>query len=64
MARAPCLPAVRRAGRLARRGGFVPCAGLFAWAVVTMTGSDFNVPTSLPTTTIIDSGRTASRAPI
>jgi hypothetical protein len=44
MARAPCLPAGRRAGRLARRRDFVPRAGLFAWAV-TMTRFGSNVPT-------------------
>jgi protein-S-isoprenylcysteine O-methyltransferase Ste14 len=35
---------------------FVLALALFAWAVATMTRAGSNVPTSLPTTTIVDSG--------
>jgi protein-S-isoprenylcysteine O-methyltransferase Ste14 len=35
---------------------FVLALALFAWAVVTMTRAGSNVPTSLPTTTIVDKG--------
>jgi protein-S-isoprenylcysteine O-methyltransferase Ste14 len=35
---------------------FVLALALFAWAVATMTRAGSNVPTSRPTTTIIDSG--------
>ena len=35
---------------------FVLALALFAWAVVTMTRAGSNVPTSLPTTAIVDSG--------
>ncbi len=35
---------------------FVLALGLFAWAIVTMTGAGSNVPTNLPTTTIVETG--------
>jgi protein-S-isoprenylcysteine O-methyltransferase Ste14 len=35
---------------------FVLALALFAWAIVTMTRAGSNVPTSLPATTIVDSG--------
>jgi protein-S-isoprenylcysteine O-methyltransferase Ste14 len=35
---------------------FVLALALFAWAVVTMTRAGSNVPTSLPTTAIVESG--------
>jgi protein-S-isoprenylcysteine O-methyltransferase Ste14 len=49
------LPAALPAGLL---GGmvFVLALALFAWAIVTITRSGSNVPTNLPTTTIVESG--------
>ena len=35
---------------------FVLALALFAWAIVTITGAGSNVPTKLPTTTIVESG--------
>jgi len=35
---------------------FALALALFAWAIVTMTRAGSNVPTSLPSTTIIDTG--------
>jgi protein-S-isoprenylcysteine O-methyltransferase Ste14 len=35
---------------------FVAALALFAWAIATITGAGSNVPTSLPTTTIVDTG--------
>lgn len=35
---------------------FILALALVAWAIVTMTTAGSNVPTSLPTTTIVDSG--------
>jgi protein-S-isoprenylcysteine O-methyltransferase Ste14 len=35
---------------------FVLALALFAWAIVTMTRAGSNVPTNLPTTTIVESG--------
>jgi protein-S-isoprenylcysteine O-methyltransferase Ste14 len=35
---------------------FAAALALFAWAVATMTRAGSNVPTSLPTTTIVDAG--------
>jgi protein-S-isoprenylcysteine O-methyltransferase Ste14 len=35
---------------------FVLALALFAWAIVTMTGAGSNVPTNMPTTTIVESG--------
>jgi len=35
---------------------FVFALALFAWAVVTVTRAGSNVPTNLPTTTVVDSG--------
>ena len=35
---------------------FVLALGLFAWAIVTITRAGSNVPTNLPTTTIVESG--------
>ena len=35
---------------------FVLALALFAWAIATMTGAGSNVPTNLPTTTIVESG--------
>ena len=35
---------------------FLLALGLFAWAIVTITTAGSNVPTNLPTTTIVESG--------
>ncbi len=35
---------------------FVLALALFAWAIVTMTRADSNVPTNRPSTTIVESG--------
>jgi protein-S-isoprenylcysteine O-methyltransferase Ste14 len=35
---------------------FVFALALFAWAIVTITRADSNVPTNLPTTTLVESG--------
>ena len=35
---------------------FVLAVALFAWAIVTITRAGSNVPTNLPTTTIVESG--------
>ena len=35
---------------------FVLALGLFAWAIVTITRTGSNVPTNLPTTTLVESG--------
>ncbi len=35
---------------------FVAALALFAWAIVTITTAGSNIPTSLPTTTIVDTG--------
>src|SRR5215831_4655900 len=35
---------------------FVVALALFAWAIVTLTRAGSNVPTNLPTTTIVESG--------
>jgi protein-S-isoprenylcysteine O-methyltransferase Ste14 len=35
---------------------FVAALALFAWAIVTITRAGSNIPTSLPATTIVDSG--------
>ena len=35
---------------------FALALALFAWAIVTMTRAGSNVPTSLPSTTIVDTG--------
>jgi len=35
---------------------FALALALFAWAIVTMTGAGTNVPSKLPTTTIVDTG--------
>ncbi|MBB3020062.1 protein-S-isoprenylcysteine O-methyltransferase Ste14 [Microvirga lupini] len=35
---------------------FVPALALVAWAIAAMTGAGSNVPTNLPTTTIVESG--------
>ncbi|KLK89999.1 protein-S-isoprenylcysteine methyltransferase [Microvirga vignae] len=51
----PILPADLPAGWLGAMV-FVFALALFAWAIVTMTGAGSNVPTNLPTTTIVQSG--------
>jgi protein-S-isoprenylcysteine O-methyltransferase Ste14 len=51
----PFVPASLPAGWLGA-AVFVLALALFAWAVVTMTRAGSNVPTSLPTTAIVDSG--------
>ncbi len=51
----PFMPAGLPAGWLGA-AVFVLALALFAWAIVTMTRAGSNVPTSLPTTTIVDSG--------
>src|SRR5262249_56185173 len=35
---------------------FVVALALFAWSIATITGTGSNVPTNLPTTTIVESG--------
>jgi protein-S-isoprenylcysteine O-methyltransferase Ste14 len=51
----PFMPASMPAGWI---GGivFVLALALFAWAIATMTRAGSNVPTSLPTTTIVETG--------
>src|SRR5262249_44708281 len=51
----PFLPAELPAGWLGAIV-FVLAPGLFAWAIVTITTAGSNVPTNLPTTTIVESG--------
>jgi len=55
----PFLPADQPAGRLGALVGailFVLALALFAWAIVTVTRAGSSVPTSQPTTTIVESG--------
>ena len=51
----PFVPAAVSAGWL---GGavFVLALALFAWAIITITRGGSNVPTSMPTTSIVDTG--------
>src|SRR5438874_11304906 len=51
----PFLPAAVSAGWLGAVV-FTLALVLFAWAIVTMTRAGSNVPTSLPTTTIVETG--------
>src|SRR5262245_62558151 len=51
----PFLPADVPAGWLGAMV-FVLALALFAWAIVTITRAGSNVPTNLPTTTIVESG--------
>jgi protein-S-isoprenylcysteine O-methyltransferase Ste14 len=51
----PFLPADLPAGWLGALV-FALAVALFAWAIVTVTRAGSNVPTSLPTTTIVESG--------
>src|SRR5262245_6204594 len=51
----PLLPADLPAGWLGAMV-FVLALALFAWAIVTITRAGSNVPTNLPTTTIVESG--------
>jgi protein-S-isoprenylcysteine O-methyltransferase Ste14 len=51
----PFLPADLPAGWLGAIV-FVFALALFAWAIVTITRADSNVPTNLPTTTLVESG--------
>jgi protein-S-isoprenylcysteine O-methyltransferase Ste14 len=51
----PFLPADLPAGWLGALV-FVVALALFAWAIVTLTRAGSNVPTNLPTTTIVESG--------
>ena len=51
----PLLPADLPAGGLGAMV-FVLALALFAWAIVTITRVGSNVPTNLPTTTIVESG--------
>ena len=51
----PLLPADAPAGWLGAIV-FVLALALFAWAIVTITRAGSNVPTYLPTTTIVESG--------
>jgi protein-S-isoprenylcysteine O-methyltransferase Ste14 len=51
----PFLPADLPAGWLGAIV-FVLALALVAWAIVTITGTGSNVPTNLPTTTIVESG--------
>jgi protein-S-isoprenylcysteine O-methyltransferase Ste14 len=55
----PFLPADQPAGTLGTIVGailFVLALALFAWAIVTVTRAGSNVPTSQPTTIIVESG--------
>ena len=55
----PFLPVDRPAGTLGAIVGaivFILALAQFAWAIVAITRAGSNVPTSLPTTTIIESG--------
>jgi protein-S-isoprenylcysteine O-methyltransferase Ste14 len=55
----PFLPADQAAGTLGAIVGaivFVLALALFAWAIVTITRAGSNVPTSQPTTTIVEGG--------
>jgi hypothetical protein len=56
----PFVPAAVPAGWL---GGavFVLALALFAWAINTITRAGSNVPTNLPTTSIVDTGRALPR---
>jgi protein-S-isoprenylcysteine O-methyltransferase Ste14 len=51
----PFLPAELPAGWLGAMV-FVLALALFAWAIVTITKAGSNVPTSLPTTTVVETG--------
>ena len=51
----PFVPAVVPAGWLGAMV-FALALALFAWAITTMTRAGSNVPTSLPTTNIVDTG--------
>jgi protein-S-isoprenylcysteine O-methyltransferase Ste14 len=51
----PFVPAVVPAGWLGAMV-FALALALFAWAIATMTRAGSNVPTNLPTTTIVDTG--------
>src|SRR5580704_3715590 len=51
----PFLPAAVSAGWLGAMV-FALALALFAWAIATMTRSGSNVPTNLPTTTIVETG--------
>jgi protein-S-isoprenylcysteine O-methyltransferase Ste14 len=51
----PFVPAVVPAGWLGAMV-FALALALFAWAIITMTRAGSNVPTNLPTTTIVDTG--------
>jgi protein-S-isoprenylcysteine O-methyltransferase Ste14 len=51
----PLLPADLLAGWLGAMV-FVLALALFAWAIVTITRAGSNVPTNMPTTTIVESG--------
>ena len=51
----PFLPGELPAGWLGAMV-FVLALALFAWAIVTITNAGSNVPTSLPTTTVVESG--------
>ena len=51
----PFIPAAVPAGGLGALV-FALALALFAWAIVTMTRGGSNVPTSLPSTTIVDTG--------
>ena len=51
----PFLPADLLAGWLGAMV-FVLALALFAWAIVTITRAGSNVPTNMPTTTIVESG--------
>src|SRR5262245_5591688 len=51
----PFLPSYLLAGWLGAMV-FVLALALFAWAIVTITRAGSNVPTNMPTTTIVESG--------
>jgi protein-S-isoprenylcysteine O-methyltransferase Ste14 len=57
----PIVPATVLAGWLGALV-FALALALFVWAIATMTRNGTNVPTNLPTTTIVDTGPTGSRA--
>ena len=56
MAHALTVPAVTASWGLVRRGVVALALALAAWAIISMAKAGSNVPTNLPTTTIVESG--------
>ena len=52
----PFMPAAAAAGRVGGGAVFAMAIALVAWAIATLTRAGSNVPTSMPTTTIVDAG--------